>query len=72
MEYLFGSKLQCWRSEHNVSQEKVADILNVSRRTVIAWEQGEKLPRYESIIAVAQLMNVTTDWLLGLSDLTKG
>ena len=61
-----GQKLYQWRTYHQLSQGEVARLLNCSRRTVIAWEHDEKLPGYDFIIALALLMDVSSDWLLGM------
>lgn len=66
----FGDKLYRWRMENGKSQNDVAQALNCSRRTVSAWESGQKLPGYDSIIAVAILMQVSADWLLGIERLS--
>lgn len=63
----FGEKLYTWRVENNYSLKHIAGILNCSRKTVSAWEKGNILPNYDSIIAVALMMHVSTDWLLGIS-----
>lgn len=66
----FGEKLLWWRETNGFSQSDVADILCCTRRTITAWERGEKLPAYDSIIAVAKMMHVTADYLLGMSPLS--
>lgn len=63
----FGEKLYAWRIENDYSLKHIACILNCSRKTVSAWEKGSILPNYDSIIAVALMMRVSTDWLLGIS-----
>lgn len=65
-ELSFGEKLHLWRMENQFSRNDVANILVCSCRTVGTWERGEKLPGYDSIIAVSKMMNVSSDWLLGL------
>lgn len=66
--YIFGTRLQSWRHSHGYTQERMADFLNVSRRTVASWELGKKLPGYDSIINAAVHMGVSADWLLGIED----
>ena len=63
----FGEKLYAWRVENNFSQNYIACLLNCTRRTISGWEKGDILPNYDSIIAVALMMRVSADWLLGLS-----
>lgn len=63
----FGEKLYAWRVENNFSQNHIACILNCTRKTVSGWEKEDILPNYDSIIAVALMMHVSADWLLGIS-----
>ena len=44
-----GKTLQDLRKEKNISQEDIADILNVSRQTISNWENSKKLSRYTCI-----------------------
>lgn len=55
------------RTKRNLSQQDIADAICVSRRTVIAWEHGEKLPSFDCIIALAVFFEISTDYLLGLT-----
>ena len=63
----FGEKLYEWRVANNYSQTHISKILNCTRKTVSDWEKGSILPNYDSIIAVALRMKVSTDWLVGNS-----
>lgn len=53
------------RTKHNISQQKLADKLNVSRSTVAMWENNLSQPDNDKIVAIANLFNVSTDYLLG-------
>lgn len=64
----FPNRLWNLRTAANMSQRELADIINASRRTIIKWEQGQAQPNCGSIIALAVLFQVSTDYLLGLTD----
>lgn len=64
---LFSELIRTLRKERHLSQGALAEALLVSRRSVSAWEKGEKLPNFDSIIALAVYFDVTTDYLLGLT-----
>lgn len=68
MEMTFGEKLRAWRAENNKTQVNVADTLNCTIVTVSAWERDAKLPSFDFLVALAVMMDVSADWLLGLSD----
>jgi transcriptional regulator with XRE-family HTH domain len=64
----FAERLVQLRMERNLTQTDLARAMNYSRRTVGAWENGHKMPTYDSIIVLAQYFNVSGDYLLGLTD----
>lgn len=59
-----NEKILNLRKEKGLSQEELANLLNVSRQSVSKWELGETIPEVNKIIEIAGLFNVTTDYLL--------
>lgn len=57
----FGKKLKKLRLEKGLSQQKLADIIFVSRSAVAKWENGLGLPSEESRQALAQVFAVSPD-----------
>lgn len=47
-----------------MSQEKLANELNISRQAVSRWETGEAVPDTEKVIQLSRIFHVTTDYLL--------
>ncbi len=60
--------LQLIRKERRLSQQQLADKLGVSRSTVAMWETGNSEPDLETLWKISEYFNVTTDYLLGLTD----
>ena len=60
----FGEKLQSLRQKAGMSQDTLAERLNVSRQAVSRWERNETMPETEKVVALADLFGVTTDYLL--------
>lgn len=56
------------RQEKKYSQQKLADILNVSRSTVAMWETNASEPSNEMLRQIADIFGVSTDYLLGKED----
>lgn len=56
------------RQEKKYSQQKLADILNVSRSTVAMWETNASEPSNEMLRQIADIFGVSTDYLLGKKD----
>jgi transcriptional regulator with XRE-family HTH domain len=48
-----------------MTQDDLARRINVNRATVANWEIGRTSPDYTTIMVLADLFGVTTDWLLG-------
>lgn len=61
----FAEKLKTLRRQAGISQEKVAEKLNVSRQAVTKWESGAGIPDVENLAAVAALFGVSLDSLIG-------
>lgn len=60
----FGEKLQKLRSREGLSQDGLAELLNVSRQAVSRWERDETMPETEKVIRISEYFHVTTDYLL--------
>lgn len=58
------SSMKKLRKSAKLTQEQVAERLNVSRQTVAKWETGESLPDIDNCIALAQLYKVSLDDLV--------
>lgn len=61
-----GEKIKELRKAQDVTQEKLADYLNISYQAVSKWENGLALPDITLIPALSNLFGVTSDYLLGI------
>ena len=59
-----GEKLFELRKNKNLSQEEVADKLNVTRQTVSKWETNQSTPDFDKIVPLCELFEISTDELL--------
>ncbi len=59
-----GEKITHLRVTNNMSQEKLAALLNVSRQSISKWESGESLPQIENVMELCNLFKITADELL--------
>lgn len=64
MDMTMAERLQRLRKEHHFSQEQLAERLQVSRQAVSKWENGQTDPDLDNIIAMSNLYEVTTDYIL--------
>ena len=56
------------REDHDYTQQKIADMLFINRRTYCAYENGINALPVEVLIKLAKIYNTSTDYILGLSD----
>ena len=59
-----GEKIKSLREQRVISQEQLANQMNVTRQAVSEWEQGMNLPDINNIVALSEILDVTTDHLL--------
>ena len=50
----FGEKLQMLRARRGLSQDALAEVLDVSRQAVSRWERNETLPETEKVIRLSR------------------
>lgn len=65
----FAIRLKELRESKSLSQSKLGFVLGYTQTTIAKWESGDRCPKINDIIAIAKFFDVTTDYLLGLSDL---
>lgn len=63
-----SEKIQLCRKRAGLSQEALAEKLNVSRQAVSKWETGAAEPELSKLRALAAAFGVTADWLLSEED----
>ena len=61
----FNENLKYLRKKEGLTQEQLAEKLNVSRQAVTKWESGQALPDIVNLKEIAVLFGATTDELLG-------
>lgn len=64
----FGKILKDLRTEMHLSQQQLADLLNISQSAIAKWELGKTEPTASAIVSVALFFDVSCDFLLGLKD----
>lgn len=60
----FGENLKKLRKEHNLSQEALAEKLDVSRQAVSKWESDAGFPEVDKLILIAKIFNASLDKML--------
>lgn len=60
----FHNKLYNLRKQKGLSQEELANRLNVSRQTISKWEVGDSTPDMEKLIAISDMFDISLDELV--------
>ena len=58
-----GERLLNLRKDKKLSQEEVADKLNVTRQTVSKWETDQSMPDFDKIVPLCELYEITPNEL---------
>ncbi|NMS90688.1 helix-turn-helix transcriptional regulator [Clostridioides difficile] len=66
-----SEKILKLRKSNNLSQENLAEQLNVSRQSISKWETGQSIPETEKLITLSEIFNVTIDYLLKPSEIDE-
>ena len=64
-----GERLRQLREKLGLRQSDLADQIGVSRVAVTKWESGDREPDFDTVKRIASLFDVTTDFLLGKSNI---
>lgn len=67
----FSERLKILRKQAQLTQVDVAEKLGISQPAYASWERGIKKPTQENLVKIAQILNVSVDYLVGNSDYTE-
>jgi len=62
----FSENLKHIRREHHLSQEELAELLDVSRQAVSKWEMGQGYPEVEKLLLISSKLNISIDALMSV------
>lgn len=63
-----SEKILNLRKAHGMTQEQLAEKLDVSRQSVSKWESGQAMPEADKLILLSNIFHVTVDYLLKPSE----
>ncbi|WP_079707677.1 helix-turn-helix domain-containing protein [Paraliobacillus ryukyuensis] len=69
---LFSERLMLMRRQKNLTQENLANILDVSKGAISKYEKGTASPSYKILWRLADYFNVSVDYLIGKSNSFSG
>ena len=65
MKIKLSENIRAFRKEHAMTQEQLAEVLNVTVGAVYKWESGQSVPELGTIVELADLFDTSVDVLLG-------
>ena len=71
MKLTIGENIRNFRKKNDLTQEALADRLGVTYQSISRWENGTTYPDLELIPAIAEVLAVTVDKLLGMPQIEK-
>ena len=63
---ILAQRIRKAREDKGYSMERLAAIVGAHRQSVHYWETDQRTPRALQLIPLAQALDVSADWLLGL------
>ena len=60
-----GEKILKYRKKAGISQEELADMLNVTRQSISLWETDQTVPSLDNLITLSKIFDVSMDELCG-------
>lgn len=60
----FSERLVQLRKKNNMSQEELAEKMNISKQAISKWEAQRKVPRTENLKRLSEIFKVSLDYLL--------
>ena len=68
---MFNDRLRSTRMDRGLTLQQMADALHITLRNYQKYESGDAYPTLEGLIAIADILNVFTDFLLGRDEYLK-
>ena len=68
---MLGTRIKELRKSFGLSQVDLAARMEVTKQTISNWENENIQPSVDMLVGLANVFNVTTDYLLGLDDVPR-
>ena len=64
-EKILGKRLKSLREQNQITQEELAKILDIDSSTIANYENGNRQPKYHTLVNIADYFGISIDWLIG-------
>lgn len=65
---MFCKRLREMRMKRGLTQQKMADLINIALRSYQCYEGGTRNPSFDVLVKISDVLCVSTDYLLGRDD----
>lgn len=66
-----GNRIKCLREKNSISQKEFAQKIGISNAVLSRYESDNRKPDYDTLQLIADSLDVSTDYLLGRTDLLE-
>lgn len=67
----YNERIRGIREDHDLTQQKVADLLHIGQRTYADYESGKTRIPVDSLLILAKFYDVSMDYITGASNIKK-
>ena len=67
----FSERLKTLRKQRRLTQARLAQLLDISPRVYNRWERGEVTPHFDTVVRIADLLQVSLDELAGRQEVAS-
>lgn len=64
----YGDRIAYLRKKHNLTQEELAEQLNISRASLSHYETNRREPDYDTLVRLADFFNVSLDYIMARTE----
>lgn len=68
---MFSARLKKLRTDNGYTQQSMADKIEISLNAYQKYEHGDRMPPYETVVKLADIFNVSLDYLFCRDDFIK-
>lgn len=65
------TRIKCLREDLDIKQKEIAEYLHIKQNTYSQYENGQRQIPIDSLIMLAKYYNVSTDYILGLTEIKE-
>ena len=68
---MFNKRLREMRMKRGLTQQRVADSIDIALRSYQCYETGTRTPNYDLLVQLADILDVSLDYLMGRDEFMK-